>query len=32
MARLDEPTSPVVADSQGPVDIAIIGVGITGCA
>jgi glycine/D-amino acid oxidase-like deaminating enzyme len=29
---LDEPTSPVVADSQGPVDVAIIGAGITGCA
>jgi gamma-glutamylputrescine oxidase len=29
---LDEPTSPVEADSQGPVDVAIIGAGITGCA
>jgi gamma-glutamylputrescine oxidase len=29
---LDEPTSPVEADSLGPVDVAIIGAGITGCA
>ena len=29
---LDEPTSPVEADSQGPVDVAIIGAGIAGCA
>jgi gamma-glutamylputrescine oxidase len=29
---LDEPTSLVEADSQGPVDVAIIGAGITGCA
>jgi glycine/D-amino acid oxidase-like deaminating enzyme len=29
---IDEPTSPVEADSQGPVDVAIIGAGITGCA
>ena len=29
---LDEPTSPVEVDSQGPVDVAIIGAGITGCA
>jgi 2-polyprenyl-6-methoxyphenol hydroxylase-like FAD-dependent oxidoreductase len=27
---LDEPASPVEADSQGPVDV--IGAGITGCA
>jgi glycine/D-amino acid oxidase-like deaminating enzyme len=29
---LDEPASPVKADSLGPVDVAIIGAGITGCA
>jgi len=27
---LDEPTSPVETDSRGPVDVAIIGAGITG--
>ncbi|MBA3736803.1 MAG: FAD-binding oxidoreductase [Actinobacteria bacterium] len=28
---LDEPTAPLETDSQGPVDVAIIGAGITGC-
>jgi glycine/D-amino acid oxidase-like deaminating enzyme len=29
---LDEPSTPVETDSQAPVDVAIIGAGITGCS